>query len=142
MPCLDFLARVREAHAEIATLGVAVIAVGTGSPAQAKRLMTAGSPFPCLVDGEKRLYAALGLGRLSLGATFRLETYLSYARAFRRGARQGARTGDWRQQSGVALFDADGCLAWLHRASTLGDYPALPGILGVLTTALARRAGP
>jgi len=132
MPCLDFLARVREAHAEIAALGVAVIAVGAGSPAQAKRLMKAGSPFPCLVDGQKRLYAALGLGRLSLGATFRLETYLSYARAFRRGARQGARTGDWRQQSGVAIFDAAGRLTWLHRASTLGDYPAIPEILSVL----------
>lgn len=135
MPCLDYLARVREAHAAIMALGVGVIAVGTGSPAQAKRLMTEGSPFPCLVDGDRRLYGALGLGRLSLGAVFRLETYVNYASAFWRGARQGMRTGDWRQQSGVALFDAEGCLAWLYRATTLGDYPEPSTLLDTLGSA-------
>jgi len=140
MPCLDYLARVREAHAAIMALGVGVIAVGTGSPAQAKRLMTEGSPFPCLVDRDGRLYGALGLGRLSLGAVFRLETYVNYVSAFWRGARQGTRTGDWRQQSGVALFDAEGCLAWLRRASTLGDYPPIPDLLTVLRQ--AARAAP
>lgn len=116
----------------IAALGVGVIAVATGSEAQAERLMSEGSPFPCLVDRDRRLYGALGLGRLGLGAVFRLETYANYVRAFRRGARQGARTGDWRQQSGVALFDAEGRLAWVHRASALGDYPAISQLMTVL----------
>ena len=136
MPCLDYLARVREAHAKLVALGVGVIAVGAGSEAQAKRLTAAGSPFPCLVDADRRLYAALGLGRLSLGVAFRIDTYVNYVSAFRRGARQGARTGDWRQQPGVALFDAELRLAWLRRASTLGDYPTITEI-GVAVRAAA-----
>lgn len=135
MPCLDYLARVREAHPEIAALGVRVIAVGAGSAEQARRLMAGGSPFPCLVDPERRLYGALGLGRLGLATVFRIDAWASYVRAWWRGARQGARTGHWRQQSGVALFDAEGRLAWLYRASTLGDYPAIHALLGVLRRA-------
>jgi len=50
----------------------------------------------------------------------------------------------------VALFDAEGCLAWLQPAATLGDYPRIPDLLAVLRqaaraapwrTALARLAG-
>ena len=122
----------REAHAAIEALGARVIAVGTGSSAQARHLMDTGTPFPCLVDAEGRLYRALDFRRVGLRTLVDPATYLNYCRAWRRGARQGSVTGDPRQLSGVALLDADGRLRWRHVSRTIGDYPALPDVLAAL----------
>ena len=122
----------REAHAAIEALGPRVIAVGTGSAAQARHLMDTGVPFPCLVDADLRLYRALDLRRVGLRTVLDPATYLNYWRAWRRGARQGDVTGDPRQLSGVALLDADGQLRWRHVSRTIGDYPALPDVLAAL----------
>lgn len=123
----------RGAHAAIAALGVSVIAVGTGSPAQAQRLMEAGSPFPCLVDPQRRLYRVLGLGRVGFRTLLALSTYTNYWRAWRRGARQGRVTGDPGQLSGVAIVDADGRLRGLHVSRTIGDYPPMADLLAMLS---------
>jgi hypothetical protein len=123
---------VREAHAAIEALGARVIAVGTGSAAQARHLTDTGMPFPCLVDADMRLYRALDLRRVGLATVLDPATYLNYWRAWRRGARQGDVTGDPRQLSGVALLDADGRLRWRHISRTIGDYPALPAVLAAL----------
>lgn len=122
----------REAHAAIEALGARVIAVGTGSAAQARHLMDTGMPFPCLVDADMRLYRALGLRRVGLSTVLDPATYLNYWRAWRRGARQGDVTGDPRQLSGVALLDAGGRLRWRHVSRTIGDYPPLPDVLAAL----------
>ena len=122
----------RGAHAGIEALGARVIAVGTGSAAQARHLMDSGTPFPCLVDADMRLYRALGLRRVGLSTVLDPATYLNYWRAWRRGARQGDVTGDPRQLSGVALLDADGRLRWRHVSRTIGDYPPLPDVLAAL----------
>ncbi|MGH9021515.1 MAG: AhpC/TSA family protein [Acidimicrobiia bacterium] len=113
----------RQVHPRIEALGAAVLAVGTGADYQARRLMELGSPFPCLVDPDKLLYQALGLGRLGPGHLLKKQTYMAYWRGFRRGARQGKITGDPRQLSGVALLDDQGGLIRLHRSTTVGDYP-------------------
>ena len=115
----------REAHAAIEALGTGVIAVGTGSAAQARRLMDTGTPFPCLVDADRRLYRALDLRRVGVGTVLDPATYLNYWRAWRRGARQGSVTGDPRQLSGVALLDAHGRLRWRYVSQTIGDYPPM-----------------
>jgi hypothetical protein len=120
---------VREAHPAIEALGARVIAVGTGSAAQARRLMEAGTPFPCLVDSQARLYRLLGLRRVGVTTLFDPATYLNYWRAWRRGSRQGKVTGDPRQLSGVAILDADGRLRWRHVSRTIGDYPPLGDVL-------------
>lgn len=119
----------REAHPAIEALGARVIAVGTGSPDQARRLMASGTPFPCLVDARLGVYRALGFGRVSVATFLAPATYTNYWRAWRRGTRQGKIAGDGRQLSGVAILDADGTLRWRHRARTIGDYPAVPEVL-------------
>jgi alkyl-hydroperoxide reductase/thiol specific antioxidant family protein len=128
---------VREAHAAIEALGARVIAVGTGSAAQARHLMDTGTPFPCLVDADRRLYRALDLRRVGWSTVLDPATYLNYWRAWRRGARQGDVTGDPRQLSGVALLDADGRLRWRHVSRTIGDYPPLPDVLAALRRIVA-----
>ena len=127
----------RGAHAAIEALGAHVIAVGTGSAPQARRLMDRGTPFPCFVDADMRLYRALDLRRVGLSTVLDPATYLNYWRAWRRGARQGDVTGDPRQLSGVALLDADGRLRWRHVSRTIGDYPPLPDVLAALRRLVA-----
>ena len=119
----------REANPAIEALGARVIAVGTGSTAQARRLMETGTPFPCLVDAPRRLYGLLGLRRVSVTTLLDAATYVNYWRAWRRGARQGKVTGDPGQLSGVAILDAHGRLRWRHVSRTLGDYPPLTTVL-------------
>ena len=128
----------REAHAAIEALGARVVAVGTGSAAQARELMAAGMPFPCLVDPGQRLYRALGLGRVGLRTVFDPTTYLNYWRAWRRGSRQGSVTGDPRQLSGVAVLDAEARLCWRHVSRTVGDYPPITEVLTALGRVVAR----
>jgi hypothetical protein len=120
---------VREAHPAIAALGARVIAVGTGADFQARRLMAEGMPFPCLVDPERRLYAALGLGRVGWRTVVNPATYANYVRGWLRGARQGKVTGDPRQLSGVAVLDAASRPVWVHRSETIGDYPRITELL-------------
>jgi AhpC/TSA antioxidant enzyme len=119
----------REAHPAIQALGAHVIAVGTGSADQARRLMESGSPFPCLVDVQLGLYRALGLGRVGVATLLAPATYLNYWRAWRRGSRQGQITGDPGQLSGVAVLDADGRLRWRHVSRAIGDYPRMADVL-------------
>ena len=139
---MDYLAQVREAHPAIAALEARVIAVGTGSAEQARRLMAGGMPFSCLVDPERRLYQALGLRRVGVGTLLDPATYANYWRAWRRGSRQGAITGDPRQLSGVAILDAEGRLAWRHVSGTVGDYPKVSDVLAALRRAAAGPPGP
>ena len=68
----------RESHAAIETLGARVIAVGTGSAVQARRLMESGVPCACLVDPEARIYQDLGIGRVSWRTALAPATYLIY----------------------------------------------------------------
>jgi hypothetical protein len=123
---------VREVHPAIESLGARVIAVGTGAAFQARRLMEEGAPFPCLVDSGAALYRVLGIGRVPPGAFLDLATYRNYWRAWQRGSRQGAVTGDPRRLSGVAVVDADGRLRWRHVARTIGDYPPVATVLDQL----------
>ena len=119
----------RESSAAIDALGARVIAVGTGSAAQARRLMEGGIPFACLVDSEARIHQALGIGRVSWRTVFVPATYLNYWRAWRRGARQGRIAGDPRRLSGVAVVDAEGRLRWRYVARTIGDYPPIGRVI-------------
>ena len=119
----------RESHAALEAVGARVIAVGTGSAAQAHRLMEGGIPFACLVDPEARLYQALGIGRVTWRTVLAPVTYLNYWRAWRRGARQGRITGDPRRLSGVAVVDAEGRLRWRYVARPIGDYPPIERVI-------------
>jgi len=131
---------VREAHSHIQSLGARVLAIGTGAAWQAERLMAGGMPFECLVDPDANLYRALGIGRVGVTEWLKPTAIRRYVAAFRRGARQGRITGDWRRLSGVALIAPDRRVLWLHQATGVGDYPPLDEVLAVL--ARHRSGGP
>jgi hypothetical protein len=129
---------VREALPEIRAAGADVLAVGTAAGWQAEALMH-GTPdraplgFPCVVDPDHNLYRALGLGRVAWYEWATPRLWRNYLGAYRRGARQGKVTGDIHQKPGVAVIAADRTLRWLHRASTVGDYPALSTVVDALS---------
>ncbi len=108
--------------------------VGTAAGWQAAALM-AGSPdraplpFPCVVDPDHHLYETLGFGRVRAWQWLTPRLWRNYLRAFRRGARQGKVTGDVHQLPGVAIVTPDRVLHWIHRATTVGDYPSLAVVL-------------
>lgn len=131
MPCLDYLAQVRLASPRIEGLGARAIAVATGADFQARRLMDQGVPFPLLLDPDRNLYRALDLGHIAWWRWATPRTWRLYLRSARR-ARQGRLTGDLRQTPGVAIIDTDRRLRWVHRGTTLGDYPPLEEVLGAL----------
>ena len=126
----------------ITDLGARVVAVGTGAGWQAERLMAGDATsepigFECLVYPDRNLYRALDLGRVPWRHWLSLELWRNYLGAFRRGGRQGAVTGDWRQLSGVAIVTSDprsahGRVTYLHRSRTVGDYPSISSMLGHL----------
>ena len=128
----------REALPRIRAAGAEVLAVGTAAGWQAAALMAGDDDrpplgFPCVVDPEHHLYRALGLGRVRWFEWLTPALWRNYARAFRRGARQGRITGDGAQKSGVAVIDPDRTVRWLYRARTVGDYPPIPDVLDALT---------
>ncbi len=131
MPCRDFLAQLREVEPEITALGARVIGVGTGADFQARHLMESGVPFPLLVDPERNLYRALELEHIAFKKWFQPSTWTRYFRGARRG-RQGKLTGDLRQTPGVAIIDPQPRLRYLHRGTTLGDYPPIEDVLAAL----------
>jgi peroxiredoxin len=138
MPCRAYLAQLREAEPEINALGARVIGVATGADYQAQKLMEDGIPFPLLVDPDRNLYRALGLGHIRWYRFLQPSTWRRYVVAAR-GARQGRLTGDLRQAPGVAIVDSGGRLRYLHRGTTLGDYPPLPEVLAALRNILDKQ---
>lgn len=134
MPCRAFLAQLREAEAEISSIGARVIGVATGADHQARDLMEHGIPFPLLLDPDRNLYRALGIDHIAWHRFLQPSTWRRYVSASR-GARQGRLTGDLRQAPGVAIVDTDRRLRYLHRGSTLADYPPLSDVLAALREA-------
>lgn len=125
------LSQLREAHPDIVALGAGAVAVATGADYQARALMSEGLPFPALLDPDKNLYRALGIERIPWDQWLRLSTWTRYLGSLRR-ARQGRLTGDIFQAPGVVVLDAERTIRYLHRGTTLGDYPSLPEILDAL----------
>jgi peroxiredoxin len=128
---------VREALPEIRSAGADVLAVGTAAGWQASALMAGHGEepplgFTCVVDPDHNLYRALGLGRVAWHEWATPRLWRNYLGAFRRGARQGAVTGDIHQKPGVAVIDPDRTVRWVHRAITVGDYPAMDSVLAAL----------
>ena len=119
----------REAYPDIAAAGAGVLAIGTGAAYQAEHLMDNGMPFNCVIDSDANFYRAVGIGRVGPTEWLRPTVIGRYVTAWRRGGRQGRVTGDWRRLSGVAIIGRDRTLHYLHRATSVGDYPPVAEIL-------------
>lgn len=121
------------AHDEVRAAGGAAVGIGTAAAYQARGLLKRGHPFPLWLDPERRVYDALGLGRLSLARfLFDARGWGRYLRSLAAVRRQGLITAHYSVLSGVALTDAAGEVRYVHRATGLGDYPPVDELIGRL----------
>ncbi len=101
-----------------------VIAVGGSSGSQARWLRdTRGVGIPLLVDEGHQVRSRAQLGTLSLRQLSNGDGWKNYARAMRSGLRPQIPTADLNQAPGLAIFDRELNLHWVHRGEMMGDYP-------------------
>jgi hypothetical protein len=111
---------------------VLIISFGTDPWARAW-LRETGSPFPLLLDPERRVYRAYGLQRSVLRAwTPRVIWY--YLRRVALGDRLHPLQGDPHQLGGNFIVDALGIVRLAHRSRDPVDRPAVDRLLQTLST--------
>jgi hypothetical protein len=129
MPCRSFLAQLRERYDAIVAMGGSVVVVGGAAPYQARDLMDGGVPFPCLLDPDHRLFAALDLDRIPWRVLLWPRTYVNYLRGARHARPGRISWSNALQRPGVVVLDSQGRLAWAHRGGTVGDYPSVDEVV-------------
>ena len=146
LPCQHYLVEVEQHRGALADRGVQVVAVGVAADFQADHLAREHAiGFPLLLDPEQQLYQALEIPRLRWPDLLRPSIWRIYVPLFLRrhvtrrvtGPRQGRPTGDPVQLPGLAIIDADGRIAYLHRGRRLGDYPPIEEVLDTVEKVLA-----
>ncbi len=137
MPCRDFLVQLEEARPQLEAAGVRVVGVGGAADYQARHLMDNGIGFPLLLDPDHVLYGALDVRRIHWWMMLAPRTWRNYLRAARR-ARQGRITAHPLQAPGFAIIDTDRTLRFLHRGTTLGDYPTVRQVIDASRAVAAR----
>lgn len=140
MPCKALLHELNDVHTELADAGLRVIAVGGAADYQARHLMADGIEFPLLLDPEYSFYRALNLRRIHWWMLLSPVTWWKYVRALRR-ARQGLITGHVLQAPGLAIVDGSRTVRFLHRGTTLGDYPPVPQVVAAARQVVADDRG-
>lgn len=139
MPCRDFLLQLEEARPELEAAGVRVVGVGGAADYQAQHLMDNGVGFPLLLDPDHALYGALDVRRIRWWMMLAPRTWRNYLRAARR-ARQGRITAHPLQAPGFAIIEPGRRLRFLHRGTTLGDYPSIAEVLDAARSLAAEGA--
>lgn len=125
--------RVRDAAGELASLGVAAVAVGFSPPDALAELADHVSwPFWFCSDERRTLYRRLGLGSAAARALFTDATRAIYSAARSRGDRLVPPVEDARQLGGDALV-ADGVARAVFRPSSPGDRPDVGDLLRAAT---------
>ncbi len=119
--------------AEFEAIDVDLLAVGPSTPYQAQRLADRGVTHDLLLDPDKQLRAAIGLGALRLRDWFRPATAANYLRALGNGRQGKSRPANMADLPGIYLVDCDGRLAHRWDGTTLGDYPAVDDVLSTIT---------
>jgi hypothetical protein len=131
------LAQLATAHPSIVENGGAVIGVAPAAGFQATHLMDTSIPYELLMDREHHLSKRLDLGTQSLtGFLFNFKAWWYYAMAFARNRRQGRITRGYAVLPAILVVDTDSTVTYLHRGTSIADYPPLIEVLGELADLL------
>ncbi len=120
-------------------MGAVAVAVGSSADYQARQLRESGIAMPLLLDPDGGLRNWLGFTDLTMRQMAAPSGIRSYLAAMRSGLRPRVPTRDLMKSPGIAIFDADLRLLWMHEGGRLGDYPPIHALLA--TVASLRRPG-
>jgi len=120
--------------------GAELVAIGNGTPAQARAFREEFRlPFPLYTDPGRESYSAAGL-ESGILASLRPSLALNGLRAMRQGHRQGSLQGSPLQQGGALVIDRGGRLLYRFVSGTGGDHPDPAQLVGALGCAEGARA--
>jgi hypothetical protein len=142
--CSEHLAELRPRLAELASLGVHVVLIGSGSPEQLATFTAtqqlAGHPIALYTDPELAAYRAAELGRSWLG-TMGPRALGNLAALALRGHSNGRTCGDLWQQGGTLYVRRGGEVAFAHRSQRLGDRAKISDVVQIALAAAVAKAG-
>jgi peroxiredoxin len=128
--CREQASEVRARIPDIRSAGAAVVIVGSGAAPYAHDFiekMELGD-VPVLSDEKLESYKLAGLRRGML-SMIHPRAALNFARALRRGHRQGKTMGDQQQQGGVLVVASDGKVAFRYVSEVTGDLAPLDDVI-------------
>ncbi|MFV1999879.1 MAG: AhpC/TSA family protein [Acidimicrobiia bacterium] len=132
------LAQLAAAYPQIVADGGDVIGVAPAASYQATHLMETSVPFELLLDKHHNLAQRIELGRQSLWRfTFNIKAWWKYLKAFLRHHRQGRVTQKYSVLPAIMVVSPNGDVTYLHRGTSIADYPPLATVLGKLKAQVA-----
>ncbi|MDO8479124.1 MAG: SelL-related redox protein [Candidatus Rokubacteria bacterium] len=124
MPCQEHLSQLRRHEDEFEGLGFEVVVVTFEARERAAvYVRETGLRWPLLIDRQRVLYRAYGMGRGRWSAIWGPATWWAYLRLIGRGRRLRRPTGDVHQLGGDVLVDPRGMVAFHHVGSGPADRP-------------------
>ena len=132
MFALQQVAELMDIKDQLDSAGVVLVAVGSGTPEQARKFVKK-TRFKgeMVVDPKLRVYNAFKLVR-GLWQTLGPESLLRGISAMRKGFRQSWSEGDLWQQGGLFVIGPGRKLIFQHRNRVAGDHADLAAVLKVI----------
>lgn len=126
------MAQLRQRQDEFERLNVQILLISFGTEYWAKVwLEETGAPFPLLLDPERRVYRAYGLGR-SVLRVWSPKVLWRYLRLMMAGRRLKPVQGDPHQLGGDFIVDAKGIVRLAHPSRDPTDRPPVEKLLKAL----------
>ena len=144
MFCRAHLAQLRQHYPAFQAAGVALVAVGMGTPAQTRAFVAAEHlPFPLLSDPRRESHRAYGVLRGTLRQlALSPRVWLGGVTAAAAGHRQTEAIGDPTQLSGTFLIDRAGIIRLAERAEVSSDFTPPATLLAAIARLPDRPAPP
>ena len=133
MFCREQAVQLHRDRARFDAAGARLAFVGNGTAMFARTFQEDyGLDEPVLVDPTRRVYKALGFGRLTLASLVSPRQLLAAARALAAGFVQGRTQGDAQQLGGVLVVKPGGEILYRYRSEFAGDHPKHDDVLAAL----------
>lgn len=127
-------AALMEIKAQLDAAGVGLVAIGSGSPEQARKFVDAFSfTGEMYVDPGLKTYKAFNLNR-GITGTLGPSSIIRGLSAIKQGFRQGKNAGDLWQQGGMFVIGPASQMFFAHRNRAAGDHADLNAVLKFVLT--------
>lgn len=140
--CREHAVRLRKSYEQFTNREIAVVAIGLGSPADARGFAEwLKLPYPVLAAPDTDIYASWGLGQTTGADMLNPALFKAGVRALTQRVTQGHTTGNSKQLPGTFLVSSESVVLWSHVAKHPGDIAPVESILAAADAAIARHTG-